>query len=506
MTGLEFLGVVMLVVMLFAIFIGLPISFTLLFLALIFGYFGLGVRVFNLTYLQTYGLMKQDEFVAVPMFILMGYICDQGGLMERLFTAFRNLFAPVRGSLYLVVITTATLFGIAAGTVGATVALLGIMAGPDDDQGRLRRAHVGRLHRRRRHARHPHSTFGDAGGDGAGARHLHHRPLRGSLRSGLPAVGHVHRLYAGPQLHQSQARAAGAEGGAAHLHAAGAVGMPGRPRACHDPHHRHAGGHPCRFHHGIGSSCHGRVRRHPARHGLRQIHLEGLLQRLPADACHVQHGAVPGGRLQRVRRRVRLARHGDLDHQHAAGSTAAGLGHHDVPARPDLPAGMAVRVAGDRADLPAAAGAGGQGPELRHGLVRLHRRRGAADRVPVAAGRHVGLLPEAGGQGVEPAPHLPGHGRLHGDPGDLRGAGADLPADCHVVPQLAAGAAQGRAVVADRAAARRPTSCGRRARRKSTASAFDATAVRHLLGRRGRKPTAGLWHHGCGPLRGGLTD
>ena len=120
----------MLVVMLGAIFIGLPISFTLLFLALIFGYLGLDVRVFNLAYLQTIGLMKQDEFVAVPMFILMGYVCDQAGLMERLFKAFRDLFAPVRGSLYMVVIATATLFGIAAGTVGATVALLGIMAGP----------------------------------------------------------------------------------------------------------------------------------------------------------------------------------------------------------------------------------------------------------------------------------------------------------------------------------------------------------------------------------------
>ena len=42
MTGLEFLGMAMLLVMLAAIFIGLPISFTLLFLALIFGYFGLG--------------------------------------------------------------------------------------------------------------------------------------------------------------------------------------------------------------------------------------------------------------------------------------------------------------------------------------------------------------------------------------------------------------------------------------------------------------------------------
>jgi len=129
-TGLEFLGMVMLVVMLAAIFIGLPISFTLLFLALIFGYFGLGAKVFNLAYLQIFGLMKQDEFVAVPLFILMGYICDQAGLMERLFLAFRDLFAPVRGALYVVVILTATLFGIAAGTVGATVVLLGIMAGP----------------------------------------------------------------------------------------------------------------------------------------------------------------------------------------------------------------------------------------------------------------------------------------------------------------------------------------------------------------------------------------
>src|SRR6186997_2745795 len=130
MSGLEALGLVMLVVMLFAIFIGIPISLTLLFLALIFGFLGLGDMVFDLAYLQTIGMMKSDEFVAVPMFILMGYICDQAGLLERLFIAFRDLFAPVRGSLYLVVLLTATLFGIAAGTVGATVVLLGIMAGP----------------------------------------------------------------------------------------------------------------------------------------------------------------------------------------------------------------------------------------------------------------------------------------------------------------------------------------------------------------------------------------
>ena len=130
MSAPEAIGMAMLVVMLAAIFIGIPISFTLIFLAIIFGMIGLGDMVFDLAYLQTIGLMKTDEFVAVPMFIMMGYICDQAGVMERMFKAFRDLFAPVRGSLYLVVLLTATLFGIAAGTVGATVALLGIMAGP----------------------------------------------------------------------------------------------------------------------------------------------------------------------------------------------------------------------------------------------------------------------------------------------------------------------------------------------------------------------------------------
>ena len=130
MSGQEAIGLLMMSVMLGAIFIGVPISFTLLFLALIFGFIGIGPVVFDLAYLNTIGLMKVDEFVAVPMFILMGYVCDQAGLMERMFKAFRDLFAPLRGSLYLVVLATATLFGIAAGTVGATVVLLGIMAGP----------------------------------------------------------------------------------------------------------------------------------------------------------------------------------------------------------------------------------------------------------------------------------------------------------------------------------------------------------------------------------------
>ena len=130
MTGGESLGLVMLVLMVTVIFIGFPIAFTLLFLALMFGYVGLGPMVFDLMFFQTIGMMKEETLAAVPLFIFMGYILEEGGLMDRLFKAFQLLFAPVRGSLYLGVLTIATIFGIAAGTVGPTVALMGIMAGP----------------------------------------------------------------------------------------------------------------------------------------------------------------------------------------------------------------------------------------------------------------------------------------------------------------------------------------------------------------------------------------
>jgi tripartite ATP-independent transporter DctM subunit len=130
MTGLAALGLLMLVVMLFAIFIGFPISFTLLFLALTFGYFGLGNVVFDLAYFNTIGMMKEELLAAVPLFIFMGFITEQAGLMERLFSAFRMLLAPVRGALFLVVIVTSAVFAMATGIVGAAVTVLGIMASP----------------------------------------------------------------------------------------------------------------------------------------------------------------------------------------------------------------------------------------------------------------------------------------------------------------------------------------------------------------------------------------
>src|SRR5205823_8006577 len=65
MTGDVLLGLIMLIVMIGAIFIGVQISFTLLFLALSFGYFALVKVVFDLAYFQTIGMLKEELLAAV---------------------------------------------------------------------------------------------------------------------------------------------------------------------------------------------------------------------------------------------------------------------------------------------------------------------------------------------------------------------------------------------------------------------------------------------------------
>ena len=125
----EMIGLAMIGAMLFAIFIGFPISFTLLFLGIVFGYFGFGNLVFYLLTLQFNATMMEQTLAAVPLFIFMGIMMEQANLMERLFSSVQKMLANTRGSLFLAVMFVATIFAAATGIVGASVTILGIMAG-----------------------------------------------------------------------------------------------------------------------------------------------------------------------------------------------------------------------------------------------------------------------------------------------------------------------------------------------------------------------------------------
>ncbi len=126
----ELVGFVGLAILFAAIFIGFPIVFTLIGVALIVGWLALGNLVLYLMTLQIFSVMRDPTLASVPFFLFMGYLLERSGLMERLFLAIQLLLARLKGSLYLAVLATATIFAAATGIVGSSVTLLGVMAAP----------------------------------------------------------------------------------------------------------------------------------------------------------------------------------------------------------------------------------------------------------------------------------------------------------------------------------------------------------------------------------------
>ena len=124
------LGLVSLGLVFVGILAGYPMAFTFIFIALAFGWIGMGDRVISLMQFQFFSLMRDTTLAAIPLFLFMGFILEQSGLMERMFKALRLLLGRLNGSLYLVVLLVATIFAAATGIVGASVTVLGVMAAP----------------------------------------------------------------------------------------------------------------------------------------------------------------------------------------------------------------------------------------------------------------------------------------------------------------------------------------------------------------------------------------
>jgi len=86
------LGVLMLFLFIFFIMLGFPIAFTLMALGIGFAtlaYDGNFQAVSQLVVQREWSVMTNDVLISVPLFVFMGYMAEQAGLMERLFHAFQ---------------------------------------------------------------------------------------------------------------------------------------------------------------------------------------------------------------------------------------------------------------------------------------------------------------------------------------------------------------------------------------------------------------------------------
>src|SRR5919109_176070 len=131
-------ALVMLGILVITIMIGFPVAFTLMALGVMFGYWAyyqpdqdfFDNRVFYLLTQNTFTTMNNDVLVAVPLFLLMGYMVERSNLLDNLFHSVQLALKRIPGSLAVATLVTCALFATATGIVGAVVTLMGLLAFP----------------------------------------------------------------------------------------------------------------------------------------------------------------------------------------------------------------------------------------------------------------------------------------------------------------------------------------------------------------------------------------
>ncbi|WP_420347951.1 TRAP transporter large permease [Pelagibius sp.] len=134
------IAVMMLGIFILVILLGFPIAFTLMAMAVGFGYYAyydpermrtiFDNRVFDLFVNQTYSVMANDVLTAVPLFLFMGYIVERANIVDRLFHTLYIASRRIPGSMAVAALATCAMFATATGIIGAVVTLMGMLAFP----------------------------------------------------------------------------------------------------------------------------------------------------------------------------------------------------------------------------------------------------------------------------------------------------------------------------------------------------------------------------------------
>jgi TRAP-type mannitol/chloroaromatic compound transport system permease large subunit len=135
------LGLLMLGLVVVAIMLGFPTAFTLMGMGMMFTFFAyysrseghpdLAIRqTLDLMVQSTFGVMRNDVLISIPLFVFMGYLVERANLVSQLFKSLHLALARVPGSLAVATLVTCAIFATATGIVGAVVTLMGLLAFP----------------------------------------------------------------------------------------------------------------------------------------------------------------------------------------------------------------------------------------------------------------------------------------------------------------------------------------------------------------------------------------
>ncbi len=131
----EILAIVMFVTTLGLLLFGFPVAFTLAGTALLFGFIGDALEIFNFRMLgffpqRIFGTMINEPLVAVPLFIFMGIMLEKTKIAAGLLHSIGELFGTTKGGLGIGVVIVGMLLAASTGIVGATVVTMGMLSLP----------------------------------------------------------------------------------------------------------------------------------------------------------------------------------------------------------------------------------------------------------------------------------------------------------------------------------------------------------------------------------------
>ncbi|MBW1679068.1 MAG: TRAP transporter large permease subunit, partial [Deltaproteobacteria bacterium] len=128
--SIELLTVLFFLSLLVFLLLGLPLSFVLGGVSIVFIYFTWGPEAFYMVAAQTWGTMNKFTLVAIPLFIFMAMILERSGVANDLYEMMYLWFGGLRGGLAIGTVVICAIFSAMCGISGAAVVSMGTIALP----------------------------------------------------------------------------------------------------------------------------------------------------------------------------------------------------------------------------------------------------------------------------------------------------------------------------------------------------------------------------------------
>ena len=124
------IGLMMFPALMVAIFMGFPVAWSLMGIAVIFGYYRFGDALVYQLVAKVDDVASYYVLAAVPLFVFMGVMLERSGIAERLFEAIHLWTRRLPGGLAVGTVLLCVVFAAASGVVGATESVVGLLAIP----------------------------------------------------------------------------------------------------------------------------------------------------------------------------------------------------------------------------------------------------------------------------------------------------------------------------------------------------------------------------------------